>query len=87
MTADIPSIQTRLAALCERLAKLESLRALLGDEATGKKAPKPESGPAGQIVELVLCQPTPVLCGRDRPGVCSRRRARGGILSRRGQGR
>ena len=52
MTADIPSIQTQLQELREQLAKLESLRALLGDEAAGKKAPKPESGPAGQIVGI-----------------------------------
>ena len=77
MTADIPSIQTQLAALCEQLARLASLRALLGDEVTGKKAPKPESGPAGQIVGPVLCQPAPALCDRDRSDVCPRRRVRG----------
>ena len=87
MTADIPSIQTQLAALCEQLAKLESLPALIGAEVAGKTAPIPEAGPAGLEVGLVRCQPTPVLCGGDRPGVCSRRRVRGGILSRRSQGR
>ena len=43
MTGDIPSIETQLDELREQLAKLESLRDLLGDEVTDEKAAKLES--------------------------------------------
>ena len=43
MTANMPSLERQLAGLRDQLAKLESLRSLLGDKVTDQKAEELQS--------------------------------------------